>query len=118
MTLPIRLELLIAIHGSPDSGDLTATISRCRVEGSLDPPPPPGSIPWLVEWIRCRGGVASVQQLQRSHRRLFPQAELARERLKGLVEAGLAERAYEPVHRQGGRPRERYRLLGAGEVAP
>jgi predicted metal-dependent phosphoesterase TrpH len=66
----------------------------------------------LLDWMRDRGGAATVTDLVRGPRRYRGDSEKSRHALEALVQAGLASSEYPPPGAKGGRPATVYRLTG------
>jgi hypothetical protein len=65
----------------------------------------------LAEWLRDRGGRASVRQLQRANSRRYRTAEDAEQALQSLVDAGLGEWHLQPPPPTGGHGQKEFLLF-------
>jgi hypothetical protein len=81
-----------------------------RIDGLLGLTEPESQTYELVEFLRRRGGQATVRQLQKSNSRRYPTAATAEAALQALVQGGLSTCTDVPSGPKGGTPYRVYSL--------
>jgi hypothetical protein len=82
-----------------------------RVYATLGESDDTRSLRRLAEWVRSRGGRASVRQLQRANSRRYRTADEAEEALQSLVDSGLGQWVVQPPPPTGGHGQKEFLLF-------